>query len=49
MRPHHRPHDAPFGAAIGANRDDIDQHAVAVHGVADGVGRDKNIPRPAAT
>src|SRR5882757_5454803 len=37
MGTYHRPHDAAFGAAIRANRDDIDQHAVAVHGVADGV------------
>ena len=45
MSAHHRPHDAPFRAAIGTNRHNVDQHAIAVHGVADGVRRDEDIPR----
>ena len=45
MRAHHRPHDTALGAAIGTNGDDVDQHAVAVHGVADGVRGDEDIPR----
>ena len=43
MRAHYRSHDAAFGAAIGTNGADVDQHAVAVHGVADGVGRDEDV------
>src|SRR5271169_6394907 len=44
MRAYHRAHDAAFGAAIGTNGGDVDQHAVAVHRVADYVGCYKNIP-----
>src|SRR5260370_26599016 len=44
MRPHHRPHDAAFGAAIGTSGDDVYQHAITVHGIADGVRRNENIP-----
>src|SRR6202790_1000096 len=43
MRAYYRPHDAAFGAAIGTSSDDVDQHAVAVHRISDGVRRDKNI------
>ena len=43
MCSHHRPHDAAFSAPIGTNRHNVDQHAVAMHGVADGVGRDEDI------
>jgi hypothetical protein len=43
------PHDAAFGAAFGTNRDDVDQNAVAVHRVADGVGRDERYRQPDAT
>src|ERR1700728_536115 len=47
MCAHHRTHDAAFGAAIGTSGDDIDQHAIAVHGIADGVRRDENIAHEA--
>ncbi len=45
MGAHHRPDDAAFSAAIGTNRHNVDQHAVAMHGVSDGVRRDEDIPR----
>ena len=43
MRAHHRSHDAAFGAAIRTCGDDVDQHAVTVHGIADRMRRDEDI------
>jgi hypothetical protein len=45
MTADHRTQDAAFGSPVGACGDDVDQNAVAVHGIADGVGRDENVAR----
>lgn len=44
MSAHHRPHNAAFSAAIGTNCHNVDQHAIAMHRVANRVGRDEDIP-----
>ncbi len=43
MRARKRPDDAPFGATVGADGGDIDQHAVPMHGRADGMRRDEDV------
>ena len=45
MSTHDGANDAAFGAAILTDGNDVDQHAVPMHGVADGVGGDENISR----
>ena len=45
MTAHHRANDAPFGAAIRTSSHNIDQHAIAVHGISDRVRRNKDVSR----
>ena len=42
------PNDTTFRAAVGPDGADLHQHAVTMHGGADGVRCDKNVPRETA-
>ena len=43
VRALHRSHNAAFRASIGTDRANVDQHLIAVHGVPELMGRDKDV------
>ena len=45
MRPHHRPYNASLGPTIRTHIGHVDQHQIPVHGIANEMRRNKNVPR----